>query len=291
MTTDSLDPTPSIQEAALDALRRYPLLRSITYGIGITAISMSSSYIIYPGSEYTWSMSHVLTFNALATPFIVALTYGFVKLRDEDQAWWRETLGNEWLRQLAIGSAIGGGAYLVVIASATVFGWVQFPAWGWNAASTSAITWTLVSHLGNILVAWNEEMLYRGYGLHSLAQAVSLPVAVTILIPLFARGHAPGWQTFMGQSALALAAVGLRLSGRSLWLPIGYHAAWNYVQTAVFGAPDASPSMRPMYVDGPKLWMGRPGYPEPGLLSTLVNLGVAAVAFLVWWRRGHQTTV
>jgi CAAX protease family protein len=71
----------------------------------------------------------------------------------------------------------------------------------------------------------------------------------------------------------------LRLHSDALWLPIGYHWAWNVVQTAVFGAPDASPCLRPLHVQGPYRWTGRPGHPEPGLLSTLIHL---AVALLVW---------
>jgi len=277
-----------MHEAVLNALRKHPLLRSVSYGVTVTVISMSSSYIIYPGSDYTWSMSHVLAFNALATPFIAGLTYGFARLKDEDRAWWYEALGNDYLLQLGFGLALGSAAYLGVATAAAGLGWVHFQAWGWTDISAYAVTWTLVSHLGNLLVAWNEEMLYRGYGLRSLSEAVSLPIAITILVPLFARGHAPGWQTFVGQSALALATTCLRLSGTSLWLPIGYHAAWNYMQTAILGSPDALPSILPMHVVGPKLWMGRPGYPEPGLLSTLANLIVAGGALYVWWRRRRK---
>lgn len=290
MTPASLRPTPSAHEALLEMLRTYPLARSISYGVAVTAISMASSYIIYPGSDYTWSMSHVLAFNTLATPFIFGLTYGFVRLRDEDRAWWNEALGDDWLRQLGLGLALGSGAYLGVVAAAAGMGWAHFPAWGWSTASVSDVRKTLASHLGNVMVAWNEEMLFRGYGLHSLAEAVSFPIAIAVLIPLFVHGHAPGWQTFVGQSALALATTGLRLANTSLWLPIGYHAAWNYVQTAVLGAPDASPSLRPMYVDGPKVWMGRPGYPEPGLLMALAHVAVAGGALYVWWRRRRTTT-
>jgi len=288
MTPDSLRPTPSMHEAVLNALSKHPLLRSVSYGVTVTAISMSSSYIIYPGSDYTWSMSHVLAFNALANPFIAGLTYGFVRLKDDDRAWWYEALGNDCLLQLGFGLALGSAAYLGIATAAAGLGWVHFQAWGWTDRSAYAVTWTLVSHLGNLLVAWNEEMLYRGYGLRSLSEAVSLPIAIIILVPLFARGHAPGWQTFVGQSALALATTCLRLSSTSLWLPIGYHAAWNYMQTAILGSPDALPSILPMHVVGPKLWMGRPGYPEPGLLSTLVNLIVAGGALYVWWRRRRK---
>jgi hypothetical protein len=46
----------------------------------------------------------------------------------------------------------------------------------------------------------------------------------------------------------------LRLHSDALWLPVGYHWAWNVLQTAVFGASDAAPSIRPLHVHGPERW-------------------------------------
>ncbi len=76
----------------------------------------------------------------------------------------------------------------------------------------------------------------------------------------------------------------LRLHSDALWLPVGYHWAWNVLQTAIFGAPDSAPSIRPLHLHGPERWMGRPGAPEPGLLSTLVHLVMALLLWL-WMRR------
>src|SRR6476659_4508278 len=77
----------------------------------------------------------------------------------------------------------------------------------------------------------------------------------------------------------------LRLHSDALCLSVGYHWAWNVLQTAVFGAPGTAPSIRPLQVHGPERWMGRPGAPEPGLLSTLVHLAMALLVWL-WTRRG-----
>ena len=75
----------------------------------------------------------------------------------------------------------------------------------------------------------------------------------------------------------------LRLHSDALWLPIGYHWAWNVLQTAVFGPPGTAHSLRPLQVHGPERWVGRPGQLEPGLLSTLVHL---VMALLLWrWMR------
>jgi hypothetical protein len=91
-------------------------------------------------------------------------------------------------------------------------------------------------------------------------------------------------QHLLGMLAGGTTVMLLRLHSDALWLPVGYHWAWNVLQTAIFGAPDAAPSLRPLHVDGPERWMGRPGQPEPGLLSTLVHLVMALLVWL-WMRR------
>jgi len=222
---------------------------------------------------------------------MVALSYGFTRLREEDINWWNQVIREQGLRHLGRGVALGCVVYLAQVGVAATLGWVRFQTAGWEGSSKTAVVETAITHLGNLCVAWNEEMLYRGYGLQSLTQAIGLPGAVAIQVPLFAWGHAPGWRTFLGQSALGLSTTALQLYSRSVWVPVGYHAAWNYVQTAIIGPPDASPSIWPMHIQGPVLWMGRPGYPEPGLLSALMNLVVVAGALFAWQlrrRRSHH---
>ncbi len=289
----SLDQYPSSRPPILDpiieALRRHALLRSVTYGVGMNVIGFVASHVLNPSGAQEWSMPYVLAVHTLAMPFMGAFTYAFIRLREEDTDWWAEVLGKKVVRYLCIGVTLGSAVYLAQTGIALMLGWVSFPSPGWRRSSEIAIVRTLVSHLANLCVALNEEMIYRGYGLYSLSGAISLPGAITLLVPLFAWTHGGGWQTFVGQCTLGLSTTALKLVSNSLWLPVGYHAAWNYVQTAIIGPPDASPSLLPMHVEGPKLWMGRPGYPEPGLLSTLTNLAVAVVAFFLWWRLRSKT--
>ena len=85
----------------------------------------------------------------------------------------------------------------------------------------------------------------------------------------------------------------LRLHTDALWMPVGYHWAWNVLRTAIFGAADSAPSIRSLRVHGPERWMGKPGEPEPGLLSTLVHLAMALLIWLWMWRaearRGRES--
>ncbi len=292
MPLDKFSPSQQpLFELIVKALRRHTWARSVTYGIGMNAIGFVASRVVNPAGDREWSMPYVLAVHSLATPFMVALTYGFTRLREEDIDWWNEALRKQGGHYLVMGVALGSVVYLVQTGVALTQGWVSFDPSGWQRSSEAPVGRTLLSHLANICVAWNEEMLYRGYGLYSLTAAIGLPGAVALLIPLFAWGHGSGWQTFIGQSALGLSTTALKLASNSLWLPVGYHAAWNYMQTAVLGPPDAAPSLLPMRVEGSRLWMGRPGYPEPGLLSILTNFVIAAAAFLMWWRSRGKNIV
>lgn len=283
MNSPELLPASSSRRPALiKVLQQHALARSITYGVVVNAIGFSVSYILDPSRAQEWSMPRLLTLHTIVAPLVASVTYAFVTLRDEDRDWWERTVIKRSLRDLGLGSLLGSGVYLAGIAVALGSGWVHFPVKGWQGPLQPQVVRTLISHLANLCIAWNEEMLYRGYGLHSLSQAIGFPAAVALLVPMFAWGHGEGWQVFVGQSTFGLALTGLRIVSNSIWLPIGYHAAWNYIQTAVLGPPDASPSILPMHVDGPHLWMGQPGYPVPGLISTITNLSVAAGAALVW---------
>jgi membrane protease YdiL (CAAX protease family) len=139
--------------------------------------------------------------------------------------------------------------------------------------------------VGHLAVAWNEEMVFRGYGFETVREALGQSKAVAVLIPGFALYHGLDPQQILGMLAGGTTLMLLRLHTDGLWLPVGYHWAWNVLQTAVFGAPGSAPSLRPLLVQGPERWMGRPGAPEPGLLSTLVHLVMALLLWL-WMRRG-----
>jgi membrane protease YdiL (CAAX protease family) len=265
-------------------LRRSPALRSVVYLSGAAAMLHVSTRVC--GRDAAWSLeaSHIITM-----PVVTAWTRAFHRLHTEDKADWCRQPCKQGLEQAVAGMALGTGAFLVVVGAAYVQGWVRFPGWGWEMVSKREVARTLLLHaIGHGAMAWNEELVFRGYGLDTVTAAVGPPGAMLALVTLFALGHGSKPRVLVSQGVGGLALTFLRLSSHSLWLPFGYHFGWNYVQTAVLGPPDDLPSLRPMYPQGPELWLGRPGYPEPGLLATIVELGIAVGSALVWWRGRHR---
>ena len=140
--------------------------------------------------------------------------------------------------------------------------------------------------VGHLAVSWNEEQAFRGYGFETVREALRQRKALAVLILGFALYHGLEMQQVLGMLAGGTTLMLLRLHSDGLWIPVGYHWAWNMLQTAVFGASDSAPSVRPLQVYGPERWMGKPGAPEPALLSTLIHLAMALLVWL-WMRRSR----
>ena len=90
-----------------------------------------------------------------------------------------------------------------------------------------------------VVVALNEEIMFRGYVLSNFCESVNKYLALAITSALFMAVH-------LGNPNLSLLAViNLFLAGivlgiyyihkQNLWLPIGMHLTWNYFQGPVFG--------------------------------------------------------
>ncbi len=261
-------------------LRESPSLRSVAY-LGGAAVILRLTVRLY-GLDAEWSPAAI---HLTTIPLVAGLTRAFVLLSDEDKVRWNRVPVKQGVGQFVIGQALGASAFLAVVGIAYARGWAHLPLWGWECTSPAQVVrMVLLSGLRHGAGAWNEEMVFRGYGLDTVTAAIGRPIAVASLVALFARAHGGEWQVLLGQSALGLALTSLRLTSDSLWVPVGYHFAWNIVQTAVLGPPEW-PSLRPLHVDGPYVWMGRPGYPEPGLLTALVNLVIAVGAMAIRQRK------
>ena len=135
-----------------------------------------------------------------------------------------------------------------------------------------------------LMVALWEEYVFRGYSQFVLARGMRFWWAAIVTSLLFGLVHA----TNRGESPVGLAsvvAVGLffcltlRRTG-NLWLAVGFHAAWDYAQTFVYGVPDSGlPAVGHLFnshFQGPAWLTGGSVGPEASLLVFPV-LGLAAL--------------
>ena len=140
------------------------------------------------------------------------------------------------VRDLALG--LGGGTLLfsLVTAVAALVGVYEIVGLG----SARSILYVLV--MFGIIPGVTEELLFRGILFRHLEDFGGSWFALALTSALFGLAHIfnPN-ATYFSSFAIAVEA-GIMLGGaymltRSLWAPIGIHAAWNFTQSQIFDVP------------------------------------------------------
>jgi hypothetical protein len=139
-----------------------------------------------------------------------------------------------------------------------------------------------------LITATNEELVFRGYPFQRLVESLGPPGAVAVSSACFGLAHL-GNSHHTWISTVNTMLVGIPLSiaylrTRSLWMPVGMHFTWNYVQGFVFGLPVSghtfSPCLLKVQVHGSAWLTGSDYGPEGGLLSTVAIVGAGICLFL-----------
>lgn len=256
-------------------LRRSAGIRASAYFASMVGVLLTASRLPYdPENPFTEAV------QPKAFPGVVAITDLFTRLRPEDRATWTRQLTRDDLADLAQGIALGLAASVATLGFGMAKGWMSAPAWGWKGDLSvgtvlASVALTAAQQGAGV---FNEEVIFRGYGLDTLSAAVSMPAAVTISTALFARAHGPGWKRFVGLGAAGLFLSLLRLKTGNLWLAAGFHWGWNVAQISLLGPEDGPPSLRPLRLHGPEGWVGKPGEADPGWLQIVATVALVIVA-------------
>jgi hypothetical protein len=116
-------------------------------------------------------------------PLGAAFTYACVCLRPEDRVRWNRVPLHQGIRQALQGIGLGAGAFLAWMGIAKAKKWASAPAWGWKQASINEVLRSAaLLGVGHLAVAWNEEMVFRGYGFETVRAALGQGKAVAVLI-------------------------------------------------------------------------------------------------------------
>jgi membrane protease YdiL (CAAX protease family) len=139
-----------------------------------------------------------------------------------------------------------------------------------------------------LVVAFVEELLFRGYLLNNLLQSMNKWIALAISSVLFALFHQANPDvTVFAILNILLAGILLGLNyifTRNLWFGICFHFAWNYFQGPVLGYDVSGlklTSIVQQAVSGPEAWTGGPfGFEGSLLCPLLFVVAIAIFAFL-----------
>jgi uncharacterized protein len=146
----------------------------------------------------------------------------------------RAAFGAHFFEGFAIGVVNAGAVALgmIVLGGMTIHG---------LALHGAALAWGALAWLGaNLLVGLGEELLFRGYLLQTLARSVGFWPAAILISLWFTADHyffKPGENLW---DVITLLSLGLWLCYSvlrtgTLWLAVGYHVAFDYLQLFVIG--------------------------------------------------------
>jgi len=191
-----------------------------------------------------------------------------------------------WGKELCTGLGIGTIMMVSVGAAEGLLAFSRFarsPLAAWSEIAYGGGTFLIL-----FLSATTEELVFRGYPFQKLVESLGAAGAVALASICFGLMHLgnPDHTLF---STLNTMLVGVALSiaylrTRALWLPVGIHFAWNYMQGFVFGLPISGfrlpASVLTPHVHGGAWLTGSDYGPEGGLLCTIVVIGAGLFLFL-----------
>ena len=199
-------------------------------------------------------------------------------------------LGGRWaaLRELLAGLAMGALLMCAVIAVLALLGSYHVVDVGWS-------TGILAGLQAGIVAGFTEEILVRGVMLRLIEGWVGTWWALAITAAFFGAAHLGNPQaTVFGAVAIALEA-GILLGAcylltRRLWLAIGLHAAWNFVQGGIFGSDISGTGSGRGLIEarftGPDLLTGGAMGIEGSVVAVIVCTAAGVAMLLAVRRRG-----
>lgn len=186
--------------------------------------------------------------------------------------------------ELLFGLFLGAAAFVFVFTAFRLLGYAEITAFRLPAIA-SLFTLTLMF----LTFAIGEEFVFRSLFFSGLKQ-FSVPVSAILLISslFFAFGHILNegvtylstLSAFVGGLMYGLAYI---RTGR-LWLPMGLHMTWNWVQGIGFGFPVSGETVESfihLSINGPTWITGGHYGPEGGVIGITARL-LIILAILRW---------
>jgi len=230
--------------------------------------------------------------------YTILYTWGFARILDRKRL---RDLGlrfhRAWLGNLAKGAALAVLILGVIFAFSLAIGSIRVEGFSRAAPEgVSVVVYFVGALLAFLSVGIYEELMFRGYILQRLNTRAGKTASILVSSVIFAVMHGlnPGADAFGIFNTVGIGAILCVLYFRtgSLWMPIGFHTAWNFSLGYLYSLPVSG---IPLYgvlnvveiEPGSRLTGGSYG-PEAGLACT-VALAIWG-AWLIWKRTGRGST-
>jgi membrane protease YdiL (CAAX protease family) len=192
----------------------------------------------------------------------------------------------DWAKELCMGLGIGG---IMMVSVGGAEGLLALARFARNPLPASAeLAYGSGLFLVLLISATNEELAFRGYPFQRLVESLGPVGAVAVSSACFGLAHLGNphhtWISTVNTMLVGIPFSIAYLRTRSLWMPVGMHFTWNYVQGFVFGLPVSGftfpHSLLKVQVHDATWVTGSDYGPEGGLLSTVAIVGGGVFLFL-----------
>jgi CAAX amino terminal protease family protein len=193
------------------------------------------------------------------------------------------------MRMMGIGWTVAAVNFLAIIVCLFLCGYYRIVTVEFDVASQ--LSWLSLF----LLVGVVEEVVFRGILFRLITDKWNITVGLTTSSLLFGLAHLgnPG-ATLWAALAIALASgclFGMAYAyHQTIWVPIGMHWAWNYLEGGVFGcavsgAPlDYQPLITPR-ISGPDILTGGAFGPEASIICVALGIVLSTVYTVLYIKK------
>ena len=249
------------------------------------------AFLIIPGVVGYVLLLNIPAYAAvpLSTIAAVATLYAFKKYL----GWYVEngeglSFGGK-ARMMGIGWAVSAVNFLAIIVCLFLCGYYRIVTVEFDVASQ--LSWLSLF----LLVGVVEEVIFRGILFRLITDKWNIAVGLTTSSLLFGLAHLgnPG-ATLWAALAIALASgwlFGMAYAyHQTIWVPIGMHWAWNYLEGGIFGCSvsgtplDYRPLITPR-ISGTDLLSGGAFGPEASIICVAIGIGISIVYTVLYIKK------
>lgn len=186
-------------------------------------------------------------------------------------------------RNFLIGTVAGLAAIVALVLPLAALGALHVE--GPSPATLANAGFGLLVAVVMVVLAVREEFLYRGYGQFTMTLATGFWPAAVASSAWFARAHTGPNETAVGLVSVCLFGLlscFVLLRTGNLWMAVGFHAAWNWSETYLFGAGNSGHAAGPGYVFATAPSPSAPAWLSGGVVGPEGSILCPVLLVLIW---------
>jgi membrane protease YdiL (CAAX protease family) len=276
--------TLEVKRKSIKRVLRFPLTR-IAVGVvvcGIALLGTNSGLRFVLGSE-----SDLLRIvRWILSTLVLLATYSFL-FRNYEGREITELSRENLLKESLIGLFTGAFSITLIIIVLYVLGYYE-------VLSTISAIYLLLPLFMFITLSVFEELVFRGIIYRIAEESLGTNLALMLSALLFGLAHLPNENAnaisvFSAASGGILAGLLFSMTKR-LWLPIFFHAGWNWAQGSLgvtVSGIEEMPGFVQSSINGPELITGGAFGPENSIYTIALVLVLSGVTYYLTWKMGN----